>query len=233
MEVEDRIARAHIRVVARIPPDGVVPARMQSAGQLEERFEGLEVVVAGHERDDIGRLQVVGVEQRDVALQAAGVVVQAAAVADRGPVGRRAEIEDVVGEGTGVDAAATRSGREGEVQAEGADVYGGVRNAFAVAAHGVDGAVEDFGFPRIMVGERPVPVGCRAGVAAFGAKQFVVDVGKVAVPVEEGALSILVGHFFLGTFRGKKLNIHNYGRKGPGRYALQSHRRSGYERPVL
>lgn len=67
-----------------------------------------------------------------------------------------------------------------------------MRDGFAVAAHGVGVAVEDFGFSGVLVGECPVPVGYGSGVAAFVAEELVVDVGVVAVPGEEDALCFLV-----------------------------------------
>ena len=197
VEVKHRIAGADVGIPARVPADGIVAPAVQAERELEEVGEGFEVVVVGDEGDDIGRFGCVGEEERDVAFQAAGVVVQSASVADSGSVGGGAEIDDVVGEGTGVDAAASCPWRDGEVDAEGADIEDGVRDGETVAAHGVDGAIELFRFPRIFVCQRPVPVWLRTGVAAFCAQQLVVDVGIVAVPVEEGTLSILVSGYLL------------------------------------
>ena len=67
-----------------------------------------------------------------------------------------------------------------------------MRDGFAVAAHGVDGAIKLFGLQRIFVCKGPVPVRLWTRVAAFFAQDFVIDKGKVAVPVEEGALSMQV-----------------------------------------
>ena len=145
VEVKHRIAGAHVRVRPRVPADGVVSPAVQSERKLEEVGEGLEVIVAGDEGDDVGWLGGVGEEKRDVSLEAAGVVIQSGPVADFGPVCGGAEIDDVVGKGTSINAAAASRRRDGEVNAESADVEHGMRDGFAVAAHRVDGAIKLFG----------------------------------------------------------------------------------------
>lgn len=78
-------------------------------------------------------------------------MIQPASVANFGSVGGGAEINEVVGGGTGVDAAATCPRWNGEVDTEGADVEDGVRDGKTVAAQGVDGTIKLFGAPRIFV----------------------------------------------------------------------------------
>ena len=198
-EEENRIAGTNVGIAARIPTNGVVPTIMQSERELEELGESFEVIILTNKRHDIRRLSSVGEEERNIALQAARIIVQAAAIADVWPVSPGTEIDNIVREGAVVDAAAARTGRDLEVDAECGDVEHGMRNRLAVAAHGVGRAVKDFGLARILVRQRPVPVRLRTGVAAFRAEQFVVDVGVVAVPVEEGPLSMVVSRYLWET----------------------------------
>ena len=151
MEEENRITGTYVGIGARIPTNSIVPTVMQSEGELEELGESFEVIILTNKRHDIRRLGGVGGEERNIALQAARIVIQAAAVADVGPVSPGTEIDDIVREGAVVDAAATRTGRDLEVDAECGDVEHGVRNRLAVASHGVGRAVKDFGLARILV----------------------------------------------------------------------------------
>ena len=128
MEVEHRIAGTDIGIPAWVSTNGVVAPTMQSQRSLKKVREGLEIIIAGDKSDHIGRLGRVGEEERDVALQAARVIVQSTSVADFGSVRGRTEIDDVVGEGTGVNATAAGPGRDGEVDAEGANVEHAMRD---------------------------------------------------------------------------------------------------------
>ena len=52
--------------------------------------------------------------------------------------------------------------------------------------------MEDLRFAGVFVGKSPIPVGLGTGVRAFVAEKLIVEVGIVAVPVEEDALDVLV-----------------------------------------
>ena len=193
MQIKDRIPRAHEPIVPRIAPDAEMPARVQPLPRFEKAGKCFEGGVGTDQRDHVGGFEVAGEFERDVAFEAARVVVEPGAGSNSWLVACGSEVHRVVLKGPGCDAAAARGGRDGTEAAEGGGQGSvAVGDVDAVAAHRVGGTGEDFGGEWIGVGEGPVPVGLRAGVAAFRAEELVVEVGVVAMPVKEDALDLVL-----------------------------------------
>lgn len=193
MQIEDWIPRAYKPIVPRIAPDGEMPARVQPVPRFEETGKRLEGVVGTDQGDHVGGFEVVREFERDVASEAARVIVESRAGSYSWLVAGGSEVHGVVLKGTGCDAAAAGGGRDGTEAAEGGGEGSvAVGDVDAVAAHGVGGTGEDFGSEWVGVGEGPVPVGLRAGVATFRAEELVVEISVVAMPVKKDALDLVL-----------------------------------------
>ena len=193
MQIKDRIPRTHEPVVPRIAPDGEMPARVQPVPRFEKAGKRLEGGVGTDQRDHVGGFEVAGEFERDIAFEASRVVVESRAGSHSWLVACGSEVHGVGLKGSGCDAAAARGGKDGTRAVEGVGEGSvAVGDVDAVTAHGVSGTGEDFGGEWIGVGEGPVPVGLRAGVAAFGAEELVVKVGVVAMPMKEDALDLVL-----------------------------------------
>ncbi len=193
VQIKDGIPRAHEPIVPRITPNGEMPTRVQALPGFEKAGKCFEGGVGTDQGDHVAGFEVVGEFERDIAFEAARVVVESRAGSNSWLVACRTQIHGVVLKGTGCDAAAARGGRDGTEAAEGGGEGSvAVGDVDAVAAHRVGGTREDFGGEWIGVGEGPVPVGLRAGVATFRAEELVVEVGVVAMPVKEDALDLVL-----------------------------------------
>ena len=139
MQIKNRIPRAHKRIITRIAADGEMPVTVQAIRGFKSMGESFEVVVNADQFLDVCGSRAVGENGGDVALEATGVVVFPATVADARLEGCGAEVHGVILEWSTGDAATAGAGWDGEVAAREGEGEGSiVGDGFAVAAHGVD-----------------------------------------------------------------------------------------------
>lgn len=185
------------RRVSRVLPPQTERSGREAPGtgvtHLHDHLEVADVVVLQQQVQDrrgvgVGRVDL----GRDVALEAARVVLEAGALEHGAVVERQADGAEVdlhVLEGARRHAAAARAGRQvdlGEVAQ--AELDGAlVGDELAVARHGRVAAVEDGRRGRVAGVERPVPVGLGAAVAALVDQRLLVLVREPTVPGQEGA----------------------------------------------
>ena len=187
VQEEGRIAGAGKRIEPKAA-DGEVSASMDTIQRLEDAVEATEVGAARYGFENVRRLGLIRPDKGKVSRETARVVTKATVGADR-LESDRAKIDRCICKRTGLDAATASPGRDRKTDAEGSDTSIAVRDAFAVASHGVRRAIEHGGPSWVLPVYGPVPVWLRAFVSALISKGFLVEPSKVTMEVEEQPLS--------------------------------------------
>lgn len=187
VEEECRVARARV-LVNHDAANAEVAGGMHTVQPFELDIKRFHVGGCADEVDHVGGLGVFAPLGRDVADQAARVVVEPLVLAG-GQKRHGAEVDGQVGKRAGLDAAAAGARADQAGGAQRGVVDGAVGDGPAVAAHRVWRAVQDGRLAPILPRLRPVPVRLRPLVAALVAQSKFIEVGEVAVPREEQALN--------------------------------------------